>query len=126
MDNSNDKETVIIEHRGFKGISVSIDDIPSSMHLVADLCGLDVAISLMQKVNGLIIAVPSNGFQKIEKKIILQEYKNDPLNIKKLALQLNLNEQTVRGTVNKYCLKTADGQLSLFQKEDLEKNNVKS
>ena len=117
MENSNEKETVIIEHKGYKNQKVTIVDIPDgSMRLDAELCGLDVAVSLMQNVKGLTIAVPSNGFEKIEKKIILQSYQNDTASLKKLALKLDLNEQTVRNIIRKYGLDTTDGQLSLFKK----------
>lgn len=112
-----DKETVIIEHKGYKNQPVTIDDIPEgNMRLVADLCGLDVAVSLMQNLKGLTIAVPSNGFSEIEKKIILQEYHGNTSELKQLALRLGLNEQTIRAILRNYGLQVTDGQLSLFKK----------
>ncbi len=120
METINDEEIVIIEHKGYKNQTVTIKDIPDgTMRLVADLCGLDVAVSLMQNMKGLTIAVPSNGFEKIEKKIILQNYKNDTASLKRLALRLDLNEQTVRGILRRYGIEITDGQLNLFEKKEI-------
>lgn len=117
MENINEIEHLIIEHKGYKGQIITINDIPEgAMRLVADLCGLDVAVSLMQNMKGLTISVPSNGFEKIEKKIILDEYDGTTETLKKLALNLDLNEKTVRGILKDYRLETTTGQLSLFPK----------
>lgn len=109
-------EKVIIEHKGYKNQEVTINDIPEGMKLVADLCGLDVAVLLLQNLKGITISIPSNGFEQIEKKIILQEFDGTTDTLKKLALQLDLNEKTVRGILKKYNLETTDGQLNLFKK----------
>lgn len=110
-------EKIIIDHKGYKNQEVTIEDIPDgNMRLVADLCGLDVAVSLMKNLKGLTIAVPSNGFSEIEKKIILQEYQGDTKSLKQLALRLDLNEQTIRAILRNYGLQITDGQLSLFKK----------
>ena len=111
------EEFVTIEYKGFKNQKVTANDIPDGiMRLVADLCGLDVAVSLMQNMKGITIAVPSNGFEKIEKKIILQEYTGNTADLKKLALKLDLNEQTLRRILRTYNLSVTDGQLNLFRK----------
>lgn len=115
MENTNEIEYLIIEHKGYKGQIITIKDIPEgAMRLVADLCGLDVAISLMQNMKGLTISVPSNGFEKIEKKIILDEYDGNTETLKKLALNLDLNEKTVRGILKDYRLVSTPNQLNLF------------
>lgn len=117
MENTNEIENLIIEHKGYKEQIITIEDIPEgAMRLVADLCGLDVAVSLMQNMKGLTISVPSNGFEKIEKKIILDEYDGTTETLKKLALNLDLNEKTVRGILKDYKLENTPGQLSLFPK----------
>ena len=117
MENTNEIEHLIIEHKGYKGQIITINDIPEgSMRLVADLCGLEVAVLLMHNMKGLTISVPSNGFEKIEKKIILDEYDGSTETLKKLALNLDLNEKTVRGILKDYKLENTTGQLSLFPK----------
>lgn len=117
-------EKVIIEHKGYKNQEVTIKDIPEGMKLVAALCGLEVAVLLLQNLKGITISIPSNGFEQIEKKIILQEYDGKTETLKKLALNLDLNEKTVRGILKDYKLEDADGQLNLFPKGW--QNNVKS
>lgn len=117
-------DKVIIEHKGYKNQEVTIKDIPEGMKLVADLCGLDVAVLLLQNLKGITISIPSNGFEQIEKKIILQNYDGSTETLKKLALTLDLNEKTVRGILKDYKLETTDGQLSLLPKGW--QNNVKS
>lgn len=118
------EDKVIIEYKGYKNQEVTMNDIPEGMKLVADLCGLNIAVLLLQNLKGLTFSVPSNGFEQIEKKIILQEFDGTTATLKKLALQLDLNEKTVRGILKKYKLEDTDGQLCLFEKGW--QNNVKN
>lgn len=115
-DKKANEDKIVIEYKGYKNQEVTIKDIPEGMKLVADLCGLDVAVSLLQNMKGITISVPSNGFEKIEKKIILQEYDGTTITLRKLALNLDLNEKTVRSILNNYGLETTNGQLHLFEK----------
>lgn len=111
-----EKETVIIEHKGYKNRPVTIDDIPDgNMRLVADLCGLDVAVSLMKNLKGLTIAVPSNGFDKVERQIIYDFYNGTTERLKQLALRLDMNEQTVRNILRKKNLEVTAGQQNMFK-----------
>ena len=51
-------EKVIIEHKGYKNQEVTIKDIPEGMKLVAALCGLEVAVLLLQNLKGITISIP--------------------------------------------------------------------
>ena len=117
MEKSEEKEVLIIEHKGYKNQKITIDDIPEgTMRLVAELCGLSVAVSLMKHLKGITIAVPSNGFNRLEKRIILNEVQGSADKLKKVALNLEINEQTVREILRNYGMTVIDGQLSLFKK----------
>lgn len=116
MENENDKETITIDYKGYKNQKISIKDMPSeTFELIAVNCGLDVAVSLLKNMCGLTIFVPSNGFEALERRIILDEYAHSAVSIKKLALKLNLTEKTVRTYIAKAgATVAAEGQQNLF------------
>lgn len=116
MENGNDKETITIDYKGYKNQTISIDDMPSeTFELIADNCGLNVAVSLLKNASGLTIFVPSNGFEALERRIILREYDGSAVTIKKLALRLNLTEKTVRNYIaNGRLIPAVEGQQNLF------------
>lgn len=109
----------MIDYKGFNIENLTIEDMPNELFEdIADLCGLDVAISLLKNFAGNTITVPTNGFEKIEKKIILTEYDGSAISIKRLARKLCKQEKTIRNVLSQYRIEPAiEGQLSLFRKE---------
>lgn len=116
MDNENEIETITIDYKGYKNQEISIKDMPSAtFELIAVNCGLDVAVSLLKNMSGLTIFVPSNGFEALERRIILDEYDYSAISIKKLALKLDLSEKTVRTYLAKAGAEAVtEGQQNLF------------
>ncbi len=46
----------------------------SDLLLIADLCGIDVAVSLLKNASGLCINIPKDGFRTAKRKYILDNY----------------------------------------------------
>lgn len=111
-----DIESLLIDYKGYKNQLITINDMPSgTFQLVADNCGLDVAVSLLLNMGGITISVPSNGLEALDRRIILKEYDYKALTIKKLAIKLNLSEKTVRNYItNAGAIDALEGQITLL------------
>ena len=108
-------ETILEDYCGYKNVRVAIDDMPNQdMIDIAKICGIDAAIKLLQYFSGTRINIPSNGFIKIEKKIILDEYDGYAQTIKRLASRLGMTEKTVRDVISKGTIPAENGQSNLF------------
>ena len=109
-------ETMLEDYCGYKNVRITIDDMPNQdMIDIARTCGIDAAIKLLQNFSGIRINIPSNGFTKIEKKIILDEYDGYAQTIKKLASRLGMTEKTVRDVLSKKgTIPSEPGQINLF------------
>lgn len=112
----------MLDYKGFKIENITVEDMPNELFEdIAVICGLDIAVALLDKFAGNEITVPKNGFEKIEKKIILTEYDGSAISIKRLARQLQQTEKTIRNILSKYRIEPAvEGQVSLFKKSDFE------
>lgn len=110
-------------YKGYKVDNITIDDMPNEMMKdIARECGIDAAVTLLLKFPGNLISVPSNGMNKIEKKIILSEYDGDAMTIKRLARNLVKAESSIREILKSYKIMPAeDGQLQLFNKSEIKK-----
>lgn len=110
-------------YKGYKVENISIDDMPNEMFKdIARECGIDAAVTLLLRFAGNLISVPSNGLNKIEKKIILSEYDGDAMTIKRLAKTLFKAESSIREILKNYKIVPAEnGQLSLFNKTEIKK-----
>lgn len=74
--------------------TITIEDIKHpDMRLVAEQCGLDVAIKLYENMSGISISIPRNALREFQEKYILQH--KSIYRTKELALMLNLTERTV-------------------------------
>jgi Mor family transcriptional regulator len=70
--------------------NITIDDMPNQdMKLVAELCGIDVAVKLLQELGGVGIMIPKFGFRKVIQKYICDNF--DGTNAKRLALELGVS-----------------------------------
>lgn len=74
--------------------TLTIQDIKhQDLRMVAELCGLDVAIKLYQRMAGITISIPRNALREFQEKYILEN--RNTVRAKELALMLNLTERTV-------------------------------
>ena len=74
--------------------NVTTQDMPSEdMRLVAETCGINVAIKLMKGMGGTAIYIPKHPYFKLVEKII-KEFDN--INYKEVALAFGVTERHVR------------------------------
>lgn len=108
----------IMKHKGYDISDITIEDMPNELFRdIYELSGKDVAISLLRDFSGNRIVVPTNGFNIIEKKIILREYDGSTLSIQRLARNLGKGESSIREILKSYKIVPAEnGQLGLFKK----------
>ena len=116
------KKEIIIDYKGFKNQKVTIDDMPNQLFIdIAETCGVDVAVSLLNNFNGNTILVPLFGMRKLEKRIIFNEYAKEFNSecIRKLARRLFISERAIRDMLkDTFKILPADGQLNLFKGEE--------
>lgn len=116
MDKVEKQDSIIMNYKGYSNQVITIEDMPNQLFSdIAAICGLEVAVSILKNFNGNTIIVPTNGFEKIEKKIILNEYDGYTSTIQRLSRNLGIAEKTVRNVLAKYKIIPAEGgQLGLF------------
>jgi len=75
--------------------NLTIADMPNDdMKLVAEQCGMEVAIILLEKLNGIIIYIPKIAADKrFIKKYVNENY--DGRNAKNLAVEIGVSEQYI-------------------------------
>lgn len=73
---------------------IQIADMPSDdMRLVAEVCGLDVAVRLMQGMGGMSVYVPKNSFALVVERYLRKQKSPD---FKAVALAAGVSERSVR------------------------------
>lgn len=94
--------------------TITRDDMPNDMLAeIFELCGADVALSLITNMQGNIIQVPTRGLEKFEKKLILKEYNGTTASIRKLARTLVVSETYIRGILSQNRIEApVEGQMS--------------
>lgn len=112
-----------MDYKGYKIDKITRDDMPNEIFKdIADDCGIEAAVSLLRNFSGCTISVPTNGLNRIEKKIILTEYDGSAYSIKNLARNLEKAESSIREILKSYKVVPAEtGQLNLFKVEELKK-----
>lgn len=95
--------------------AVSIDDMPSEVFKeIYEICGADVALSLLINMYGATILVPTRGMLKIEKRVILKEYDGTTASIRNIARKFRLSETYIRETLRQSkVILPSEGQTSL-------------
>lgn len=73
--------------------TVTVEDLPEDMQLVADSIGLGATIDLMTGCAGLTLNIPKRGFIKAARRYIIRRY--DGTNSKDLALACGMTERFV-------------------------------
>lgn len=76
---------------------VTIDDLSGDIRIVAELCGLDVAVRLIQKMGGTQPSVPRYALSRAAVRFIRARYDGTNANI--LALATGMRERFVFETV---------------------------
>lgn len=115
------------EYKGYRNLKITVNDMPNELFRdIAEMCGIDAAVRLLENFSGVTIAVPVRGFEKIEKKIILREYTKDysSITIKRLAGRLNMVEKNIRNVLQNYGFEPdVEGQIHLFDKRSFNGGN---
>lgn len=74
---------------------VKEDDLPENFRIVSELCGLEVAKSLLTELGGIQIAIPKvTSLNKVMIRYIKERHRLD--SPKKLARDLDISERTLR------------------------------
>ncbi len=75
-------------------LEINIEDMPNNdMKLVAESCGIEVAVMLLQYLSGIQLNIPKFGFKKIIDRYILENY--DGHNAQDLAMKLDVSQRYV-------------------------------
>ena len=78
------------------------DDMPNNdLALVANLCGVDVAIKLIDKMGGIPIYVPNRPTLALKNKYILKKFDGKRETIKELALECEVSEVHIYNLLRK-------------------------
>ena len=98
---------------------IRIEDMPSDdMRLVAESCGLDVALKLMSRIGGTSIYIPKNPFALLISRILRQ---GKDVDYKKIAVATGMTERYVRNIARR--VKEAnERQRSLFDCDEKQAN----
>lgn len=73
---------------------LTIEDMPNAdMKLVAECCGIEIALKLLTSLPGISISVPKFGIRKIARDYIIKNYNGK--NAKKLAFETGLTENYI-------------------------------
>ena len=73
---------------------IRIEDLPNKdLQIVAELCGLDVALSLIENLDGVNIYIPKFSFRRMIKCYVQRHYNGH--NAKQLALELGITDRMV-------------------------------
>lgn len=99
---------------------LTVDDMPTEIFReIFDICGVDIAISLLVNMTGNLIQVPTNGFLKIQKKVVMKEYDGTTASIRRLSRKFKISESFIRNILEENKIPIpADGQIGLFDKNE--------
>lgn len=80
---------------------ITIDDMPNEdMRMVAETCGLPVAVKLMKACGGTKLYVPRVGFKKLIDRKIVEEFRG--CNVRKLSLKYGVSRTYVFNILQKH------------------------
>ena len=114
----------IIEYKGLKidTDTLTKEDMPTEVfEEIFDLCGADVAVSILINMTGNIIQVPTKGLINIEKKIILSEYNGTTSSIRQIQRKYGVSDSYVREIIKAAKIEAPiEGQLdfNFYNKEE--------
>lgn len=99
------------EYNGLKINSedVTVDDMPTEIFReIYELCGVDVALSLLINMCANIIQVPAKGLTNIIKRIILKDYDGSTASIRRISRRFAIPELQVRKILSDNKIQTPD------------------
>ena len=98
---------------------ITFEDMPNEVfEEIFTFCGKDVAISLMEQQAGVQIFVPARPFFKLERRLMLEEYKGTNSSLRNLARKYKMTEASIREWFKKSKIDIpVDGQLDMFSGE---------
>lgn len=80
---------------------ISENEMPNEdLRLVASLCGVHIAVALMEQLAGININIPKRSFMLLKKKYILENYDGTALSVKKIALECDISQRYVYMVLN--------------------------
>ena len=93
---------------------ILIEDMPTPLFReIYMLCGAETAVLLLKHMTGSTITVPSKGFVRIIKRIILSDYDGTTESIRKICRMHKVTESYVRNVLKDNKINTpAEGQKS--------------
>ena len=72
-----------------------------SLKEVFELCGRDVAVSLMEHQNGVFLLMPARPFLKLERRLLLKEFDGTTASLRRIARKYCMSEVVVREVLKK-------------------------
>lgn len=109
------------EHLTVNIKDITRDDMPSEfLTEVYDLCGKDVALSLMVHQKGVNVFIPSRPFLKLERRLLVDEFDGTSASLRRIARKYSMSEGVIRQILKKASRTPlpADGQIGLFDEEE--------
>jgi len=81
---------------------IDLEDMPNeSLKEIYELCGREVAVSLMENQNGVFIMMPARPFIKLERRIMLKEFDGTTASLRRIARKFCISEVVVRDILKK-------------------------
>ena len=73
---------------------ISIEDMPNGdLKMVAEICGMDVAVKLLKELGGINIYIPQNGLRAVMRRYVKKQFNGR--NAKDLANELGISLTSV-------------------------------
>lgn len=96
---------------------ITVDDMPNqTFKEIYELCGKEVAISLLQNYAGCQIQVPARAFYNLRQRLLKSEFDGTTESIRYLARKYGFTEYRVREALKAAKVDVpAEGQLELFK-----------
>lgn len=97
---------------------ITIDDMPNNTFKeIYELCGKDVAVSLLQNYSGCQIQVPARAFYYLRQRLLKDEFDGTTESIRYLARKYGFTQARIREFLKEAKISVpAEGQLGLFNK----------
>jgi len=80
---------------------LSPDDLPGDLQIIAQECGMDVAVSLAEKLGGMKLYIPQPNVVTLERKKQFIRENYTTLSVREFILATGLSEATVRAIIKK-------------------------
>lgn len=100
---------------------LTVDDMPNEiLKEMYELCGRDVAVSLMENFCGSFLHIPARPFDKIIRRIATEEFDGTTASIRNIARKYKMAEPVIRKLLKQSNVKNVpvDGQLGLFNRNE--------